>query len=382
MASMKVVLRRVLVRIFNRLASLVGIPEIQTRLDSLTLASERFQIEVSALKNRQQAHERLVNKQMSEMVSDLKLELMGHIDDVQKALTASMLQHVELVSNQVRAGTDDKIEALQQQMSAHESSIQVQIARHRRYIENLKISAASVPTETLKDQPSTRAGTPVIDDALYVALEDFFRGSQETITERQSMYLPIIRNTPAEQGYVLDLGCGRGEWLELLRSEGIQAKGLDSNRAAVEECRSKGLSVHHGDLVDYLKSLPDQSCRAVTLFQVLEHLPFPTLLEVIRETARVMISGGVLIGEVPNSETLSVAATTFWIDPTHNRPLFPGLLKFLAQEAGFVRVEGMYSTPLREIPKISDTMDELTEILVDLHQRIYGYADFALIAWT
>ena len=399
--------RRLLGRIFNRLASLVGVPEIQTRLDTQTLSLERFEREALALKSRQQAHERLVNKQISEMVTDLKSELIDHVDEVQKAQTSSMLQHadevqkaqtssmlqhVELVSNQVRDQTDDKLLGIKQMISdqllQHSvvqnqiSEIVSQLARHRRYVDNLKISTTAGSTQKVNDQLSHRIESPMIDDAFYVALEDFFRGSQETITERQRMYVPIIRDTPAEQAYVLDLGCGRGEWLELLRTEGIQAEGLDSNRAAVEECRSKDLPVHHGDLVEYLKSLPDESCRAITLFQVLEHLPFPILLEVFREATRVLVPGGVLIGEVPNSETLLVAATTFWIDPTHNRPLFPGLLKFLARETGFARVEGMYSTPLQEPPEFSDNSGELERILLDLHQRIYGHADFALVAWT
>jgi len=367
----------------------VGVPEIQTRLDTLTLSLERLEREALALKSRQQAHERLINKQISETVTDLKSEWNDHLDEVQKAQTSSMLQHVELVSNQVRKEINDKSETLELQLNDKSETLELQIselrsqaARHRRYVDNLKISTTAGSTEKVNDQLSHRVESPMIDDASYVALEDFFRGSQETITERQRMYVPIIRDTPAEQGYVLDLGCGRGEWLELLRTEGIQAEGLDSNRAAVEECRSKDLPVHHGDLVEYLKSLPDETCRAITLFQVLEHLPFPILLEVFREATRVLVPGGVLIGEVPNSETLLVAATTFWIDPTHNRPLFPGLLKFLAQETGFARVEGMYSTPLQEPPEFSDNRGELERILLDLHQRIYGHADFALVAWT
>ena len=387
--SIKTVFRRLLRRIFNRLASLVGVPEIQTRLDTLTLSLERLEREALALKSRQQAHERLINKQISETVTDLKSEWNDHLDEVQKAQTSSMLQHVELVSNQVRKEINDKSETLELQLNDKSETLELQIselrsqaARHRRYVDNLKISTTAGSTEKVNDQLSHRVESPMIDDASYVALEDFFRGSQETITERQRMYVPIIRDTPAEQGYVLDLGCGRGEWLELLRTEGIQAEGLDSNRAAVEECRSKDLPVHHGDLVEYLKSLPDETCRAITLFQVLEHLPFPILLEVFREATRVLVPGGVLIGEVPNSETLLVAATTFWIDPTHNRPLFPGLLKFLAQETGFARVEGMYSTPLQEPPEFSDNRGELERILLDLHQRIYGHADFALVAWT
>jgi len=116
------------------------------------------------------------------------------------------------------------------------------------------------------------------------------------------------------------------------------------------------------------------------MFQVLEHLPFPLVVEVLREAQRTLIPGGVFIGEVPNAETLRVGASTFWIDPTHQRPLFPELLRFLAREVGFVSVDSSYANVLEEAPSFEGLPKSVTASLQKMHQQINGPGDFALIA--
>jgi O-antigen chain-terminating methyltransferase len=138
--------------------------------------------------------------------------------------------------------------------------------------------------------------------------------------------------------------------------------------------------VELADLVEYLNALPEKSVGAITMFQVMEHLPFPVLLSVLRAVLRALAPGGVFIGEVPNSETLRVGATTFWIDPTHQRPLFPGLLTFLAGEIGFTRAEGVYSTPLADEPDVSSLPKEVQETILAMFRQLNGPGDFALIA--
>lgn len=375
-------LRRILIKIFAKLASLVGVPEIQKRIDHLEQTSLQFVLQ-------QQAFERLINKQTVESLADQTVAIRSHIDEVQKILTSLVLAHSETVSNQVRSEMDIRLQGLKDQLQSLDDSFSVrlselssQLVRHRRYIENVGISQQAETSVSRSSMAVTTSETPVISDALYVALEDHFRGSQDTVSERQRLYIPLVREAPIHSGYVLDLGCGRGEWLELLRSEGIDAQGLDSNLPCVEECRTKGLTVHHGDLLEHLKSTASESCCAVTLFQVFEHLHFSTLIDVMREIQRVLVPGGLLIGEVPNAENLTVASSTFWIDPTHNRPLFPGLLRFLAQESGFDRVDGLYSTPLRPVPDLSGIEPSVGNVLRDLYESLYGNADFALIAWV
>jgi O-antigen chain-terminating methyltransferase len=239
---------------------------------------------------------------------------------------------------------------------------------------------AATQSPAIGATPSKAQAPAVIDDALYISLEDHFRGDKATVHQRQMEYLPYISHIVSNQFPLVDLGCGRGEWLQVLRENGISARGIDSNTACVAECTENGLLASLGELLDTLMQLPDASCGSITMFQVLEHLPFDVVVNVLREARRVLIPGGVFIGEVPNSETLRVGASTFWIDPTHQRPLFPAVLAFLASSVGFTGVTGKYSSPLAPTPDLNELPDIARKTILDLHHAINGPGDFALIA--
>jgi O-antigen chain-terminating methyltransferase len=215
---------------------------------------------------------------------------------------------------------------------------------------------------------------------LYIALEDAFRGDPIVIRARQHQYVPYVQSVVTQASPLLDIGCGRGEWLHILKDSNIPATGIDTNAASVQECSAQGLNVLHADAITYLSNIEEKSLGAITLFQVLEHLPFPTMVHLLRLALRALVPGGVLIAEVPNSETLSVGASTFWIDPTHERPLFPGLLEFLATEVGYTSVEGLYSSPLAPEPDFSELAPHVREPLLAMHRQLNGNGDFAIIA--
>jgi O-antigen chain-terminating methyltransferase len=179
------------------------------------------------------------------------------------------------------------------------------------------------------------------DDDLYAAFEERFRGPREMIMEQQKVYLPLIRQAGAgtDEAPVLDLGCGRGEWLQLLRSEGFKARGVDLNRRFLDQCRGFDLDVVESDVMEYLAKLPDHSLGALTGFHIVEHLPFEALLRLFDEAVRVLKPGGLAAFETPNPENVTVGACTFYIDPTHARPLSPLTLQFLAERRGLVRTE-------------------------------------------
>ena len=143
----------------------------------------------------------------------------------------------------------------------------------------------------------------------------------------------------APGGKVLDLGCGRGEWLELAQSYGFAAHGVDLDEGMLADCFARGLSVTHGDAIEYLAGEADGSLAIVSGFHIAEHLPFEVLQRLYREAQRALRPGGFLILETPNAENLHVGSLTFHMDPTHNKPLPPGLLSFLARHYGFARAE-------------------------------------------
>jgi SAM-dependent methyltransferase len=176
--------------------------------------------------------------------------------------------------------------------------------------------------------------------SFYKAFEDRFRGSRALISERLKVYLPLI--DPLKKVYpqarVVDLGCGRGEWLELVGANGFSAHGVDIDKGMLAEAESLGLSTELQDALEYLKTLADNSVSIVSGFHIAEHLQFDVLQELVQESLRVLKPAGILILETPNPENISVGSNSFYIDPTHVRPLPPVLLSFLPEFYGFLRV--------------------------------------------
>ena len=198
----------------------------------------------------------------------------------------------------------------------------------------------------------------IIDGQFYRAFEDRYRGSRDLIKERLAIYLPFVK--PLQSIYLdataVDLGCGRGEWLELLVSEGFHANGVDLDLGMLESSRQLGLRITHGDALEYLASLADDSQVVVSAFHVVEHLPFHGLQRLVKQALRVLKPGGVLIMETPNPENLVVATRNFFLDPTHQRPIPPGLLSFVPEYYGYARVKTVRlqeSPGLRERASIS-----------------------------
>jgi O-antigen chain-terminating methyltransferase len=213
-------------------------------------------------------------------------------------------------------------------------------------------------------------------DSIDVALLEIFRGKREDTKEKQRIYLPYIETSKAgtPQAPILDLGCGRGEWLELLKEHGYIAEGVDQIKILIERCRESGLAVVESDLMDYLKSQPPNKFGAVTGFHILEHLPWPLLAELFRETVRVLQPRGIAIFETPNPENILVGCSQFYLDPTHYAPLPSPLLEFLSERSGLTQIEIRYLHPFPETMKVSPS--ELGE---RFNQYFYGPQDYAVI---
>ena len=216
-------------------------------------------------------------------------------------------------------------------------------------------------------------------DALYVSFEDQFRGSREDIKERLRVYLPTLKQAQlgTDEMPVLDVVCGRGEWLELLKEQSLRAQGIDVNRILVEECQRQGLEVIERDVIVYLRTLPDASLGAVTGFHIIEHLPFEVLVKLMDETVRVLKPGGVAIFETPNPENVLVGSYTFYLDPTHRNPLPSAVVKFMAEARGLCRVEVMPLHAL-EAYRVEEAGLEITK---RFNEYFYGPQDYAVVGW-
>ncbi|HVF86019.1 MAG TPA: methyltransferase domain-containing protein [Pyrinomonadaceae bacterium] len=206
----------------------------------------------------------------------------------------------------------------------------------------------------------------------YAAFEDQFRGGAEEIKELFRVYLPYLRNAGITTG-ILDLGCGRGDWLELLREEGFAARGADSNSVLVGRCRERGLDVTEDEVIAHLRGLPDASLGAVTAFHVIEHFPFETLMNLVDEAWRVLKPGGLIIFETPSPENIVVAACNFHSDPTHHKPVFPHTLRFAMSHRGFTDVSLIFLHPVEGSPFARQDLEPL-------HMWFYGPRDYAVTA--
>lgn len=213
------------------------------------------------------------------------------------------------------------------------------------------------------------------DENFYSTFSDRHRGPRDLVKSRlETGYLPFIE--PLKQLYpdcrALDLGCGRGEWLELLEARGFAPHGIDLDEGMLAACRERGFSVERQDAIAALTPIADESQVVVSGFHLVEHLPMETLQTLMREALRVLKPGGLLILETPNPENILVSTSGFFLDPTHQRPIPLHLLGFFAEYHGFARVKALR---LHESPEIA------SRPVVTLLDVLGGVSpDYAIIA--
>jgi O-antigen chain-terminating methyltransferase len=225
-------------------------------------------------------------------------------------------------------------------------------------------------------------------DRHYLELERRHRGTPAEIRDRLAVYVPLF----AGKRDVVDLGCGRGEALTLLGEQGLAAAGVDESPEMVRRCREQGLDATVGDALGFLRARPAASLDGVVSFHVVEHLPAATLEPLVREAWRVLRPGGCLVLETPNPLSITVAASNFWRDPSHLRPLHPDALRLCCEQAGFDAVEIRFLHPFASADRLPEIdlagldgegreIAHRVNLLRDrLDQALYGYQDYAVIA--
>lgn len=220
-----------------------------------------------------------------------------------------------------------------------------------------------------------------LEDWRYAGFENRFRGGPEAVKMQLHHYLPHF----SSGGPVLDLGCGRGEFLELLRENGIDASGVDLNSQMVDICLDKGLLCQKGDILETLAGHADGSLRGIFSSQVIEHLPPAYLEKVIEVSFRKLAPAGTIILETVNPLSVFALVQVYYLDPSHRIPIHPQALKFMLEAAGFSDVEITHSSPLeKERLKPLPGADERTSVLnrnIDsLNDLLFAPVNYAAIA--
>jgi len=299
----------------------------------------------------------------------------------------------QLTDNQARALKDqgtltDRLDLLADEVSSlHSETVVPHIAAANQWRKEDRLEMESIVSRVsqielvMASAQQTRSSSDrcVSHDSLFVDHARSFRGDQADIKSRLNVYVPYAKEAFADAACApaLDLGCGRGEWLELLRDLGIPAAGIDWNRDLVNANRERGLDVIEGEILKLLTSLPDQSRSILTAFHVLEHLPFADLVEMIDHAVRILKPGGIAIFETPNPRNLFVSTNNFYLDPTHQHPIPSEFLSFAVEARG---LRDPRVIPLSPFPDCFHLEESDCPAVSFINEHFYGPQDYGLVA--
>jgi SAM-dependent methyltransferase len=236
--------------------------------------------------------------------------------------------------------------------------------------------------EKKRPQPEEiRALLEPLEDWRYTGFENRFRGREEEVKKQLGEYVSSFRRN----GLVLDLGCGRGEFLELLREEGIEAEGVDSNGQMVDICLDKGLRCRRGDILESLAGRQDGSLGGIFSSQVIEHLSPPYLKKLIELSHRKLSVDGILVFETVNPLSVFALVQVYFLDPSHRNPIHPQALKFILESSGFEDIEIKYSSPLERerlqtLPGADERASVLNRNIDKLNELLFGPVNYAAVA--
>jgi SAM-dependent methyltransferase len=308
-------------------------------------------------------------------------QLMAVYDAAINAVTMDLLTHVETMRarearfvGKVRAVTAAHDDVRQTLATLQQATMTV-----RRELERVVAGAA----------PAASSVAPAVSSSLdsykYVGFEDRFRGSQSDIRARLASYVPLF----AGRSDVLDVGCGRGELLDLLREGGIGARGLELNHEMAETCRARGLEVSEGDWLSHLESLPDASLGGLVAIQVVEHLDPSYLMRALDVAFHKLRPGSPIVLETINPGCWFAFFSSYIRDLTHVRPLHPDTLTYLLTASGFIDVRADYRSPYPEAEKLqpvavpptadADLADTVNANTGRLNSLLFTHLDYAAI---
>jgi len=341
-----------------------------------TLRDTVIQIQNGVTENRQRVDDMQRMAEATQQGVTETTQRVVALEQVAESLRSMVLKQEEMLHDMIES--TKHVVQMERVLSRVKTDL---ILQERRITMLLEEARKRLPAPLTPDQLQNMvAEASHILDSLYVSFEDQFRGSTGEIKERLRVYLPILQEARlnTDEGPVLDLGSGRGEFLQLMQEEGIGAQGVDINRVCIEECQQQDLNVIESDAIAYLRGLSDNSIGAVTGFHLIEHLPFAAFINLLDETVRVLQPGGVAIFETPNPANVLVGSHFFYFDPTHRNPLPSATVKFTAEARGLCRVEMIPLHPSAEAMRVEEGDFEVAK---RFNEYFFGPQDYAVVGW-
>jgi SAM-dependent methyltransferase len=300
--------------------------------------------------------QRNFNVAMLDLVNDARADA-GRIRD-------DLKRDIETVQRDVRVAD----EALASELSKIRELIPIAAKRNDSLIAALDQKIETVAVRVRDVTNPVLASSAVASDFLYRRLEDGLRGGVDVAD-----YVALAKEP------VIDVGCGRGEFLIACRSAGLAARGFDTNERSVADLVTRGIEATVAGVPGCFANIADASIGTVVAMHVVEHLPVDALFALFAESSRVLRSGGLLIIETPNAESLAVSASEFWRDPTHLAPRHPAALTLLAREYGFAIDEIRAIHPFPDANRFVATSEDLRGLVDALNDRVFGGQDLRLI---
>lgn len=370
------------------------VEEIKAQLDEINSSNreaEWIQEQINSLKqeiiNNQEKYEKDIQG-LEDQIMQQNLAYAESISNLETKIINSLKQHGEEQLATLREEFNDKLMKYNQ---SHNNEISLMNEETERIQENInyltyklnKAKKEGIKVELLKIKED-ESDVEIKEDGLdYFLFENKFRGTEKSVKKNQEQYISYYK----EKENILDIGCGRGEFLELLQDNNITAQGIDVYEEFVEYCKDKGMNAKLADALTYVKEQQDNSLGGIFMGQVAEHLEPDYLLNLLRCCYEKVKKGCYFIAETPNPTNLTTFTNSFYLDPTHIKPVHPQTFKFMLEYVGFKQVEIVYtenSKPNYRLPLLnivgSENLEEFNSGINCMTDVLFGSLDYAVIA--
>lgn len=366
----------------------------KTKIEELTFSHNELMNKINQMEERLSRQDNIIEKYENNFQKQLEIlkteqitngtEKMNSIEEELRSVGTFVNEQKNTLSNFIFPKLDEmngRIHFNEQQLRTELNFLNYRIRKSKNtHIKNAEVSSLHMNID--KDTAESKTEESQFD---YLLFENRFRGSNEDIRNRQLKYLPYFEN----KQNVLDIGCGRGEFIELLLNSNVSAKGIDMTDEMVEYCQDLGLPVVKQDAINYLEKQEDNSIGGIFLGQVIEHIPFDSIIKLVELAWNKLMPGCYLIMETPNPQTLAIFNRSFYMDPTHVKPVHPLTVQFLTESVGFRESKIIYSGRVEKesaLPHVQASLDSIQNIeeinnsIDRLNDLLFGDQDYALIA--